>query len=510
MGQAVQNKILYFDDMINKVRALQREGRIVVQSHGVFDLIHPGIIKHLNEAKKQGDVLLVTLIKDKDVRRGPGRPVFSEQLRAENIASLEQVDTVCVVDDETPFECVQKIKPDVFVRGQSHRERDQKIHNKIFKAEKELLLGQVKVFETQGFSFSSSEIINNFLDIYPDETKVFLKNFSKKYSFHAIADALNTLKDLKVLLIGDGIIDEYFYCDSMGKSAKAHLVVSKYLTHEIFAGGAFAIANHVAGLCERVHLVSLLGGQNPREDYIAKNLKQNIDTKFFYRDNGPTIVKKRYINQYLNQKLFEINYLSDHYIDEACESRIIEYLKSIMPQYDLVMVSDFGHGFITNKIIEAVEEQSRKLAVNTQTNAANAGYNMITKYRKSNYICLDEPEIRLAAQDRFANIEDILKNMFRVLNADCLTVTLGKRGSIAMNGRHEVVRTPIFSSKVVDTVGAGDAVFAFTAPCFIRGVPLELVSFIGNAVGALAVQIVGNKKPVEKHELLEFIHALLK
>jgi sugar/nucleoside kinase (ribokinase family) len=63
---------------------------------------------------------------------------------------------------------------------------------------------------------------------------------------------------------------------------------------------------------------------------------------------------------------------------------------------------------------------------------------------------------------------------------------------------------------VIDTVGAGDAFFSFTAPCFANGMPLDLVSFIGNAVGALAVQIIGNKKPVEKHELLEFVHGILK
>jgi rfaE bifunctional protein kinase chain/domain len=391
-----------------------------------------------------------------------------------------------------------------------HRERDQKIHHKIFKAEKELYLGQVKLYETDGFSFSSSRIVNNFLDIYPEETRNYLKNFSQKYSFEAINETLSNLKSMNVLLVGDGIIDEYHYCDSMGKSAKAHLVVSKYLAHEIFAGGAFAIANHMAGLCERVHLVSLLGSNDSREDYIRENLKPNIDAKFFCRDDGPTIVKKRYINQYLNQKLFEINYLSDNYINNKCESQIIEYLMSVLSKYDLVVVSDFGHGFITNNIIQVIEKNAKKLAVNTQTNAANAGYNMITKYHRSNYICLDEPEIRLAAQERFANIEDTAKNMFEILNTDALVVTLGRKGSIAINGKQDIVRTPIFSSKVVDTVGAGDAVFAFTAPCFIQGAPLELMSFIGNAVGALAVQIVGNKKPVEKHEVLEFIHALLK
>ncbi|TAN38681.1 MAG: cytidyltransferase, partial [Nitrospirae bacterium] len=102
-----KEKILPLHDLAKVIDGLKTEGSVVVQSHGVFDLIHPGIINHLELAKKQGDVLVVTVIRDKDVRRGPGRPIFTDKLRLENVASLEQVDYACVVDDEIPFECVK-------------------------------------------------------------------------------------------------------------------------------------------------------------------------------------------------------------------------------------------------------------------------------------------------------------------------------------------------------------------------------------------------------------------
>jgi rfaE bifunctional protein kinase chain/domain len=510
MKEKIKNKILLLEDLVKKVADHKKAGKIVVQSHGIFDLIHPGIIKHLTMAKSQGDILLVTVIKDKDVRRGPGRPIFPENFRVESVASLEQVDYACLVDDEAPFECVRRIKPDIFAQGQAYKERDRKIHDKIYEEEKEFYFGKSKIYETGGFSFSSSEIINNFLDIYPEETSMFLKSFAKKYSFDNILEQLNRLKKLKVMLIGDGIIDEYHYCDAMGKSAKALLVVHKYRTHEVFAGGAFVIANHVAGLCEKVHLVTLLGKEDSREEFIRGALRPNVDLKFFYREDGPTVCKKRYINQYLNQKLFEVNYLNDNYIDEDCELNITNYLSSAIPEYDLILISDFGHGFITKKIIQVIGKSSKIFAVNTQTNAANAGYNLITKYNGPNFVCLDETEARLVTQERFSNIEDIAKNLSKILNSEYFIITLGKKGSIGISRNHEVNRTPVFSTKVVDTVGAGDAFFAFTAPCFAQGMPLDLVSFIGNAAGALAVQIVGNKKPVEKYELIEFIHAILK
>ncbi len=132
MEQTIKNKLLLLDDLIEKVKSIKQEGKVVVQTHGIFDLIHPGIIKHLDKSKNEGDVLIVTVIKDKDVRRGPGRPFFSEDNRIASIASLEQVDFVCLVDDEKPFECVQRINPDVFAKGQAYKERDRKIHKKLY------------------------------------------------------------------------------------------------------------------------------------------------------------------------------------------------------------------------------------------------------------------------------------------------------------------------------------------------------------------------------------------
>lgn len=505
-----KSKILVFDILLKKVEELKKAGNTIVQTHGVFDLIHPGILKHLNQAKTQGDILVVTIIKDKDVRRGPGRPIFPDQLRAENVASLELVDYVCVVDDDPPFECSQYIKPHVFAKGQAYKERDRKIHQKIFEEEKEFYFGASKIYETDGFSMSSTKIINQFVDIYPPETRFFLDQFKNKHPFKTIADSIDKLKDMKVMLIGDGIIDEYHYCEPIGKASKSNLVVNKYSEHEVFAGGAFAIANHLAGICDQVHMVSLLGLEDSREEFILNNLKPNVSSKFFYRNDGPTTIKKRYVHQYLNQKLFEINFLNDAYIHNELESQVIQYLASEIPKYDLVLLSDFGHGFINNKIYDTIENLSKILAINTQTNAANSGYNLITKYHHPNYVCLDEMEIRLAAQKKFESVDDIAREIRKKVHAHHLVVTLGKKGSIGVDDKDDICRTPIFSTKVVDTIGAGDAFFAFTAPCFAQGMPLDLVSFIGNAVGALAVQIVCNKRSVEKYELLEFINSLTK
>jgi len=353
-------------------------------------------------------------------------------------------------------------------------------------------------------------LIDKFLNTYSAETRKFLDDFNGKYDFKMIEESLHNLNDLKVLIVGDGIVDEYHYCEPMGKSAKANVIVNRYLHNEVFAGGAFAIANHVSSLCDKVNLVTLLGKENSNEDFISRKLKSNIDAKFFFRDDGPTIIKKRYVHSYSGQKLFEVNFINDRLIKNDLEQQIIDYFEQIVSSYDLVLVSDFGHGFITEKIFNAIEKNAKTLAINTQTNAANAGYNLITKYHSPNYVCLDESEIRLAAQDKHSNIEVVAQKIRKSIKAHYLIVTMGKSGSIGVNQDGMINRTPVFSTKVVDTIGAGDAFFSFTAPCFAGGLPLDLVSFLGNAVGALAVQIVCNKRAIEKDELFEFINALVK
>jgi len=266
----------------------------------------------------------------------------------------------------------------------------------------------------------------------------------------------------------------------------------------------------VSNICDNVSLMTLLGRQQPWDAFIQQNLRPNVTPHFFYRDDAPTILKKRYVAETSQAalKLFEINYLNDQYISGQFETDLIDSLREILPSYDLVMLSDFGHGLITNRMIREVEAGARLVAVNTQTNAANTGFNLITKYGRPQFICLDEEEARLAMHDKHSSIETVVEGLIERMGAEKLIVTLGKKGSMGINGGRVVQRTPIFSTRVVDTVGAGDAYFSYAAPCFAKNYPLELITFICNAVSALAVQIVCNRKPVEKGELLDFVQML--
>lgn len=503
-------KIVSLDELEKRVGEFKKQGKKVVQCHGVFDLLHPGHILHFEAAKREGDVLIVTLTKDEYVGKGPGRPVFNQRLRAESIASLGCVDFVALNEWPIAVETIKKLKPDVYAKGADYENPQDDLTGKIRDEEEAVRAGGGRIHFTHEVTFSSTEILNRHYMVYPDQAQVYLENFRKKYKVPEIIDRLKGLEDLKVLVIGDTIIDEYHYCQPMGKSPKESIVASKYLREEAFAGGILACANHTAGFCGNVQVVSVLGKENSQEDFILDHLKPHIKTKFFYRDDAPTIIKRRYVWDPFLVKLFEVVFLDDRPLPEKTEKQVASHLEKVLGQYDMVIVTDYGHGFLTPGLIELICKKARFLAVNTQTNSANTGYNTIGKYPRADYVCIDEPEMRLAHQDKFGDLKDLILKTAKDLNCQYVTVTRGHLGSLTYSKEDGFFETPIFSKEIVDRVGAGDAFLAVTAPCVAKKVPSDLLGFIGNTVGALAVRIVGNRTAVEPVPLFKFITALVK
>jgi len=503
-----QKKIKSINEVKSIVKSFKNTGKKTVLSVGIFDILHPGIIAHLKKAKQQGDILIVGVIKNKDVKRGPERPIFSEVLRLENVAVIGFVDYVCLVDDKKTLECLKQIKPDIFAKGESFKERNKKTLKKLQGEEKSIKNIGCRIYVTENVS-SSTSIINQFLDLYSETTKKYLLKMKNKYGSAFILEQLKSLKNMKVLVIGDGIIDEYHYCEAMGRSSKVPLVVSRFLNSEAFAGGVFAAANNIAGLCDKVTMVSALGDKNNLKKFALNHLSSNIKPKFFYRPDSETIIKKRFIEQYSGNKLFEICHMDKGDMPEVEERKILKYLNAEIGKYDMVLALDFGHGLFTDKTIRLLEKKAKFLAVNVQTNSANSGFNMMTKYKKIDFGCLTEVEARLSRHDEYGAIEDVIKKLSKQVKTSNMIMTRGKQGSMAYGRKAGFEYAPALSSRVVDRIGAGDAFFSFVAPCAAKKMPLDLISFVGNAAGAIAVQIVCNKEPVEANKLFEFIRSLL-
>jgi D-beta-D-heptose 7-phosphate kinase/D-beta-D-heptose 1-phosphate adenosyltransferase len=111
--------VLLPDEAAAFARDLQRRGRKVVFTNGVYDLLHPGHTRYLAAARREGDALIVGVNSDRSVRaiKGPERPILDEAERAETVAALESVAAAVIFDEDTPARIIQLIQPDVLVKG---------------------------------------------------------------------------------------------------------------------------------------------------------------------------------------------------------------------------------------------------------------------------------------------------------------------------------------------------------------------------------------------------------
>jgi sugar/nucleoside kinase (ribokinase family) len=210
------------------------------------------------------------------------------------------------------------------------------------------------------------------------------------------------------------------------------------------------------------------------------------------------------------RKLFEVYFMDDEPLTGGLQQELDALIADLTPRADTVIVTDFGHGLIGPSSIDLLASLSRFLAVNTQANSANMGYNLISKYPRADYVCIDAPEARLAVADRVSKIGDIAHRIVET-EIDCsnIIITHGKYGCVTCERHNGVHTIPAFASKVVDTMGAGDAFLSITAPLLAAGGSMRHVGFIGNVVGALMVEIVGHRRSIEKPSLVKAITALL-
>ena len=266
------------------------------------------------------------------------------------------------------------------------------------------------------------------------------------------------------LFVGEKIVDVYHYVKPLGKASKDTVLSVEHQSTETFEGGMIAARKHAEGFCAKVD----------------------------WHTGGKALRKERWVEGSHLRKLFEV-YVTDGQIHS---------LVPPVAQYDVVVVCDYGQGMMTEEFVDYLAHNVGYLAVNVQTNSGNYGFNLATKYAACDYLCVDEPEARLATQNRAGPLEDSLRKLSQIAPKVC--ITLGKAGAVGLSLSEGIVRVASFTETVVDTIGAGDAFFAITA-LVAQEADMKSLLRIGNAAGAIKAGIVGHRTSVTKNELIGYL-----
>lgn len=503
-------KILDLPELATRSRQLRTQGKRVVLCHGTFDLMHTGHIRYLQRAKQEGDVLLVTVTADAYVNKGPGRPVFNEHLRAENLAALACVDFVAINHAISGVEVLHAIQPSIYAKGSDYRSHSEDVTGNIARELAAVEAHGGHIFYTDEITFSSSNLLNSHFDIFPPEVKAFLKDFRDRWPEKEVQKMIASLADLKVLVVGDAIIDQYHYTTPLGQTGKGSFLAVQYQSEEQFAGGSIAVANHIAGFARDVTLLTGLGKVDSHEPFIREKLLNNVEPVFFTFADAPTVTKRRFVDSDL-AKLFEVYLYKEDAVSGETEQRICQWLDANIGGYDVVIVPDFGNGFITPAMIEIFSAKAKFLAVNTQLNSGNRGYHVIHRYPQADFVSLNEPELRLSAHSRSESLETVAGLVGERVQVKQLAVTRGTKG-VMMHDRDNKVfhHIPALATRVIDRIGAGDAFLSLAGLCVAKGLDAEVAAFVGSVAAAMDVQIVCNREPVSPVGLNKYVSTLLK
>lgn len=444
----------------------------LVLCHGVFDLLHLGHIQHFKQAAEMGDSLMVSVTADEFVNKGMGRPHFTAEQRAEALRALKIVDSVVINRSCNAVNMINTYKPQIYCKGIDYAgEPTVGLQEEI--AAVKAIGGEVR-FTSTG-KLSSSRLIN--VEKFGDETVQYLDKVKKAGGRDKILQAFDLADEKAILFVGERINDVYRYVRGLGRASKELMLATVVTGEEVFDGGVWAASKQgewkTTRICTPHH----------------------------------SMTKTRYVDGDFYRKILDVYSTTSIELTPAERHTYRDWLKEECSSADVVIVFDFGHGLF-GRVERHAMEQHPWVAVNAQTNAGNYGFNPVTKYNRPKYVCIDEPEVRLAMQDQFSPLHGLIQELQVRQRCYKYLITRGRGGSVwQRSGVYG--EAPALAHGGVDTMGAGDAVMAVTAPLVAVGLDMELAAFVGNIVGAIKIGTVGHRTHVKRNEIIQTVEALL-
>lgn len=510
----MSDKIIKLEEFKAVRERLKRENKKIILCHGVYDLVHYGHIEHLKEAKSLGDILVVSITASRFVNKGPGRPYFNDEQRLNFMSSLEMVDYVILSEEVTVKSVVRVVKPDLYVKGKEYEISENDITANIDDEILEVRKNGGDVYFTDGQVFSSTKLINNFFDGLSKNVLEVSKQLSQKYNIDLVKEYVDSFSNMKILVLGDIIIDQYIFCDVQGLMSKDRALSTKYKTEELYPGGALAIARHLANFSDSVTVCGIIGNEANIHTHMLNELSGKVYLDLCFEPSIKTVVKSRFLQRHSVReqydKLFSINYLPTYEeLNKMDRTILYNKLNSTIEQYDAVIVCDYGHGLIDEKVMEIVQKKAKFIALNCQTNSSNYGNNLITKYNRAESFVVDERELRLAYSAPHEDLIVLLKKLKNHLHSKQGWVTVGADGAIGIDENDNIVKIPALTLTVSDTIGAGDAFYSLASLSAVKEVPVEIGTLLGNVAGAMKVHSIGNSKAIDKVSLLKFVSTVL-
>jgi rfaE bifunctional protein kinase chain/domain/rfaE bifunctional protein nucleotidyltransferase chain/domain len=486
-------KVCTLDELLERRRSARDAGRTVVHCHGCFDVVHPGHIQHLQFARSLGDVLVVSVSADRHVNKGVARPLIPDALRAASVAALECVDFVYVNPEPTAVGLLDAMQPDVYVKGSEYeRSADPR-----FLAERDVVTrhGGRVVFSNCDAVYSSTALIGQLgsAERLRDEN---LERLRERYGLSDahLHELLERGRGLRVVVVGDYVLDRYHFCDATGVAGEGPMMSLRALEQREFDGGAGVVALHLAGLGAEPVLVTSLADDEASRRAGMRLAAAGVDVRSS-TTRRQVVTKHRYLVD--QAKLFKVDEGDPAPADSVEEERLVSRVLEAADGAAAVVFADFGYGVLTAGVLGRVLPELRRRVPVLSADASGSRGDLL-RFRGVDLLCPAEREARQALHDFSSGLGAVAWNLLSETAARQAIVTLGKQGLVTFErsadsaDRLHSEYLPALCPQGADPLGCGDALLATATLTLAAGGSLQAAALLGSIAAALEVREVGN------------------
>ncbi len=473
-------------EIVAEIAQKTRNSKRIVFVSGNFNVIHPGHLRLLNFAAECGDFLVVGVTGD-DV---PGA-LIPEKLRLEGVKAISAVSFAFLLPVPAE-EFIAVLKPHMIVKGKEHEAH--------FNPEQPVIegYGGKLLFSSGEVRFSSMDLLQR--ELRESNLSAIRKpiDFPARHGFNSrgLADLVGQFSSLRVVVVGDLIVDEYVTCDPLGMSQEDPTIVVTPIKHDLFVGGAGIVAAHARGLGAQVTYFGVVG-EDQAAAYALKTLQQHGVDAFLVKDESrPTTLKQRYRAR--GKTLLRVSHLHQHDISHELIADMLGKLDLALENADLLVFSDFNYGclpqLLVDEIIARCAQHGVPMVADSQSSSQVGD---VSRFQGMLLLTPTEHEARLAVRDTGSGLAFLADALHRKARAGHVFITLGAEGVLvhSADGAHRGLVTdqlPAFNTAPKDVSGAGDCLLMCSSMALVAGATIWESAYLGSIAAACQVGRVGN------------------
>lgn len=499
LNKIYSHKLVTVEQLLGATGTFPRAKKVIV-CHGVFDVVHPGHIRHFAYAKSKADILVVSLTCDKHITKGMYRPHVPENIRALSLAAFDMVDYVIIDREPTPLANIAKFQPDYFAKGFEYSSD----------AMPQATLDEMKALETYGGEmiftpgdvvYSSTKFLNTHLPALQIEKLLSLMS-QFNISFDTLKATVAKLAGFKVHVVGDTIIDTYTRTNLIGGMTKTPTFSVLYDGHDDYVGGAGIVAQHMRAAGAEVVFTTVLGDDKLGKFAEETMRESGIAVEAIIDTNRPTTNKNAIIAG--GYRLLKIDTLDNTPISSKISKKIAE--KIAAHKVDCVVFSDFRHGIFNKTTIPKLAAAIAPNVFKVADSQVASRWGNITEFHDFDLVTPNEREARFAVADQDSNIGQLSTTVKEKTNCKNVILKLGPRGLFFLNDTlyHSV---DSFAKNIKDAVGSGDALLAYATLTMLATGSLVEACIIGSIAAACECEYDGNI-PIKPKDVLEKLHRI--